>query len=369
MATTCKRQEENGESLEDEHSQDIDLQVDKEVQTVFDLKALEKEYEQRVSDNLVLRSKLKDQTNIGFPNEEDLKNDDKLVNCYTGMPSFDVLNALYRFICPAIFVTASTKLTKFLQLLLVLMKLRLNLPLFDLAFRFKINESSVSRIFNKWIVVLSDRLSPLIHWPAREQLRQTMPFCYRRKYYDLRLISIIDCFEIFIEKPSHLLSKAATYSQYKSYNTAKYLIGIAPQGVISFVSDGYGGRVSDKYITEHSGFLNHLLPGDVVLADRGFNIEDSIGSRGASLDIPAFTRGKSQLSPAEVEETRKKANVRIHIERIIGATRQTYPIISATAVVPWQYIQHDSNGHVLLDYIVHVCCALQNLREGIIPFD
>ena len=36
-----------------------------------------------------------------------------------------------------------------------------------------------------------------------------------------------------------------------------------------YISDGYGKRVSDKYITEHCGFLNHLLPGDILLADGG----------------------------------------------------------------------------------------------------
>lgn len=49
--------------------------------------------------------------------------------------------------------------------------------------------------------------------------------------------------------------------------------------------------MSDKFITENSRFLDNLLPGDVVLADRGFNIEESIGAVGASLDIPTFTRG------------------------------------------------------------------------------
>ena len=104
------------------------------------------------------------------------------------------------------------------------------------------------------------------------------------------------------------------------YNAAKYLICITPQGVIGYISDGYGGRASDKYITEHCGFLDRLLPSDVILADRGFNIEDSVALRGATLDIPAFTRRKVQLTFEEVESTRKKANVRIHVERIIGVT-------------------------------------------------
>ena len=87
---------------------------------------------------------------------------------------------------------------------------------------------------------------------------------------------------------------------------------------MNFVSKGYGGRVSDKYITEDCGYLHKLQPQDVVLADGGFNVEDSIAYRCATLNIPAFTRGKFQLNPKDVETTRKLANVRIHVERVIG---------------------------------------------------
>ena len=100
------------------------------------------------------------------------------------------------------------------------------------------------------------------------------------------------------------------------------MIGITPQGIISFISNGWGGRVSDKYILEHSGYLSKLLPGYVILADRGFNVSDSVALKGATLDLPAFTQGCEQLSPSQVEATRRIANVRIHVERIIGVVRQ-----------------------------------------------
>ena len=47
--------------------------------------------------------------------------------------------------------------------------------------------------------------------------------------------------------------------------------------MVSFVSKAWGGRTSDKYITEHYKVLDHLIPGDVILADRGFNIAESVG--------------------------------------------------------------------------------------------
>jgi len=46
------------------------------------------------------------------------------------------------------------------------------------------------------------------------------------------------------------------------------LVGITPQGTISFVSEPWGGRTSDVYLTENCGMLQNLLPGDTVMADR-----------------------------------------------------------------------------------------------------
>lgn len=76
--------------------------------------------------------------------------------------------------------------------------------------------------------------------------------------------------------------------------------------------------MNNKHLTENSGILKKLLPGDIVLADQGFDIAESVGMMQASLHILTFTKGKDQLSPVEVEETRTIANVRIHVERVIG---------------------------------------------------
>ena len=120
-----------------------------------------------------------------------------------------------------------------------------------------------------------------------------MPECFRTEF-GKKVVVVIDCFEVFIERPSNLLARTCTWSMYKHHNTVKLLIGIVPQGVVSFILNTWGGRTSDKYITEHCGILDKLLPGDVVLADRGFDISDSVGMQQASLHIPAFTKGSYQ---------------------------------------------------------------------------
>jgi hypothetical protein len=59
------------------------------------------------------------------------------------------------------------------------------------------------------------------------------------------------------------------------------LIGIAPQGYLSFISRGYGGRSSDQFIVQQSGFLENLEYGYLVLADRGFSNHEAVGLQNA----------------------------------------------------------------------------------------
>ena len=54
------------------------------------------------------------------------------------------------------------------------------------------------------------------------------------------------------------------------------MIVITLQRSIAFISKGWGGCVSNIYLTDNCGLLKHFLPGD-VLADRGFNIQEAAG--------------------------------------------------------------------------------------------
>ncbi|EDO35708.1 predicted protein [Nematostella vectensis] len=190
----------------------------------------------------------------------------------------------------------------------------------DLAYRFNVSQSAVSRIWHRVLGVVHQRLHFLIEWPQRDMLRATMPVDFQLAFGSR--VAVVACFEVFIERPLNLLARAQTWPNYKHHNTVKFLIGISPQGLITFISRAWGGRASDKKITEECGILRKLLPGDVVLANRGFNVEESVGFYCASLKIPAFTKGKAQLSPYEVEETRKIASVRIHFERVISLVKK-----------------------------------------------
>lgn len=246
------------------------------------------------------------------------------------------------------------KLTVEDHLLIILMKLRLGLCNSDLAYRFQVSKTTISNILRSWVPAMALVLKPLIKWPSKGAVLKNMPKIFKRNFKRCRCI--IDCTEIFIARPSNLTSRAQTWSNYKHNNTIKYLIGITPAGAISFLSPGWGGRVSDKQITKESGFLKLLEPRDEVLADRGFLIRDELAAYGATLRIPHFTKGKKQLSAQEVDTSRQLSRVRIHVERVIGRWKN-FKILQT--VIPVSQVN-------ILDDVVIVCGALTNLCKSVV---
>ena len=118
----------------------------------------------------------------------------------------------------------------------------------------------------------------------------------------------------------------------------------------------------------NSGFLRLLEPGDIILADQGFDIGDDniIALHGAKLVIPSFTQGKKQLSMQEVECSKRIAKVRIHVERVIGLLKNKYTILQN--ILPVTLIKHrDDIDFAFIDQLLTVCSALINLSPSVVP--
>lgn len=86
-----------------------------------------------------------------------------------------------------------------------------------------------------------------------------------------------------------------------------------------YVSKAWGGRASDKRITQTStDLLDKLKPNDEVMGDRGFEIEGTLTPLGVKLTIPHFKgQGRAQLSESEGKRSEKITEARIHVERAI----------------------------------------------------
>lgn len=50
-------------------------------------------------------------------------------------------------------------------------------------------------------------------------------------------------------------------------------------------------------------YLDNVVPGDLVLADHGFDVQDTLGCVKAQVKTPAFTHRKSQLAWVDLETT------------------------------------------------------------------
>lgn len=326
--------------------------------TIADINNLFQYYQEVVQD----RNKLLLQISNLTIDYEYFRGNDKKTLFYTGLPTWKLLDHLFKLIEPFLPEHGNAKLSPFQMFVLTLMKLRLNLLFTDLAYRFQIQVSTASNYFHRCLYILYKKFfgSKLIYWPDDQYLIVNTPSYFRSQFKDLITV-VVDCFEIFIERSSVLRALAQAWSTYKHHVTIKFLIGISMSGAIIFISPAFGGRASDKEITLKSGFLGHLKENNLVLADKGFLVEDDINAAGASLRMPCFVKNVTQLDPVDVEHTRETANLRIHVERLISVLRQKFNICSDLAPMSAISKKNDLYHNDLYDKIVYVCCCLVNL--------
>ena len=199
---------------------------------------------------------------------ENIAHSDSLVSFYTGFQTYDLLLTFYEFLGPS--VTKLTywgsknesgkrrkmKLGPLNQFFMTLMKLKLNLREKDLAHRFDVSVSVVSKYFITWVCFLYSHLNEIEWMPVVEQVKDTIPYGFKEKYPNTYIM--IDASEVFVETPTDLQLQSSTWSNYKHHNTMKFLVGCTPNGAVSFVSQLYAGSVSDVQLTSISGLLDKL---------------------------------------------------------------------------------------------------------------
>lgn len=302
-----------------------------------------------------------------------LKHDDSLVKFYTGLPCYSTLSAFFEEILKHdaslmrqwsgrrstndyddIKVGASCNLPLEEQLFLTLVRLRLGLLERDLACRFKISQATVSRITCTWINLMYRSFKSIETFPSWNVVKKYMPEAFRKDYPNTRII--IDATEFFIERPSSLVSQSSTFSSYKNRNTVKVLIGITPSGAISFVSEAYEGSISDRKLVEVCGLLEKLEPGDEVMADKGFTIQDLLVPFGVRLNMPPFLQSNTQMPASDVFTTKKIARLRVHVERAIGRVKDYRLLQGSLPASMWDSISDT----------IYVCCMLTNFGPPLV---
>ena len=143
------------------------------------------------------------------------------------------------------------KLSLWEQYILTLIRLRLGFEQRFIGVLFGVSSSTVSRTFNSWINIMAKVCKPLLVWPSRDRIERHMPKQFKL-YPKTRVI--IDCTEVFVQKPRNPTAQAATYSTYKSHNTFKCLVGISPAGAKTTCWCWYTDRLECKW---HWGTLKN----------------------------------------------------------------------------------------------------------------
>jgi hypothetical protein len=243
------------------------------------------------------------------------------------------------------------------QIFLALVKLRRHKPNFEISKLFGVSEFTVTNVFVTWLNFMYYQWKELNIWPTRDLVRYHAPTDFKQKYPSTR--ALVDGTECPIKKPKNPLSQQQTFSFYKNKNTVKVLVSSTPGGMVSDVTDAYGGAASDRQIVERSQMPEMCDPKDSLMADKGFNVQDIFAPYDVTINIPTFFKKKNRMSGKTVMRDRKIASKRVHIERIIGLGK-TYKILdqrmSATEVK-------------MASKITFVCYMLCNFKKNIVSKD
>ena len=164
---------------------DLSFHTALDLATPQDVKELQSQLDQTKRENDALKGvieKLEQKVKDSSFDEAYFENNDKKVLYYTGLSTWELFHKIFLYVKPHLKLHSS--LSPFQQLLVTLMRLRLNLSGQDLklGYQFQVHSSTISRIFIYVIEVLYVKLKPLIIWPDRESLRKTMPMVFRKHY-------------------------------------------------------------------------------------------------------------------------------------------------------------------------------------------
>ena len=83
---------------------------------------------------------------------------------------------------------------------------------------------------------------------------------------------VTDATELKFQSASNFELNSLMFSNYKSTQTAKVLVGISPHGGRILFSDIFPGSISDSKINDQSGAVYLVEREHEIMSDRGFSI-------------------------------------------------------------------------------------------------
>lgn len=263
---------------------------------------------------------------------------DALILEYTGLPNRKIYESL-------LFVLQDLDIKYYLerkveklnlqdQILIALMKLRHNFTHTDLAYRFNVSTATITNVVVTFIHLFHDVLFVKLmgRIPKHSKNRSCLPNC-ANTFTNCRII--LDCTEVFSAVPQHLMKhQKIAYSANTHRSTLKALVGVAPNGVITYASNLFPGSTSDKIIVKSCEILDQMEPGDLILTAKGLLIKDILPN-GVTVNAPPYL-STEQITPEQVRRIECIARATIHVERAIKRMK-SYKILSFIPAEMFKY--------------------------------
>lgn len=274
----------------------------------------------------------------------------------TGLNSQQMLDKIVESVCLIYKDQRVHKLSVKDRVILTFVKMKWNLSYALLGIFFGLTPTLCRTYLFRMIKLLSSVLKAVIEFPSMNEIRQNIPICFE-EFKDTQIV--LDCTEIYTQIPKCLCCRIRFYSHYKGAQTVKFMTGVSPAGLITFISKPYGGRASDKIIFENSNLIDKLEENSSIMVDKGFLIDSICAEHNIKLYRPPFLRSKKQLDENESQYNTKIAAARVHIER----TNQRIKIFKVlSGKLPWGLV------HCVEDIFI-IACAVTNLSAPILAGD
>lgn len=148
-------------------------------------------------------------------------------------------------------------------------------------------------------------------------------------------------------------------------HTAKVLVGVSPGALITFVSDCFGARASDKACVDESEIPSQLEPfRDDVMVDKGFNIDKKCTTLGIGVIQPPFLRKQAQFSAQDAHKTVEIARARVHVEMAIQRLK-LFRILRSP--IPWEMLAVLDEAMIIIAGIVNLSALVLSDKRFLQP--
>lgn len=234
-----------------------------------------------------------------------------------------------------------------------LCKLRLGLSFATLSVLFKLEKVKVAKdMFHNIVKLLAKNLKKLIYWPVKHEILSDMPKCFV-PYSSTRVVLSTLVIPIQDETPNCAKCKKIFVSKEGVLKTLKVMLGLTPNGKVSFVSLVYAGSNTDEKIFFCTRLLEKLIPSeDAVMLSKDMDI----GAASCLEQITFYALpklGPYRTTVADVIETKNLTESMVYVERTLRKIK-TFKILQS---------EYSWNLFPYLNDVIITIASLANLNN------